>query len=127
MTVAQRALEILPNVEKYIKHLEEVPKRKQPASASYITIKKCCKDTLVPAKLQVFVYISKVLKPFLVKYQTDEPMIKFLAGDLYDMCWKLMQKYVKKSVLETADTVYKIANLDVLDMKYHKQPAEIEI
>ena len=125
--VAQRALEIWPHVEKYIKHLVKEPKSKQPTSASYITIQNACKDPLVPAKLQVFVYISKVLKPFLVKYQTDEPMIMFLAGDLYDMCWKLMQKYVKKSVLETADTVYKIANLDVLDKKNHKAPAEIEI
>ena len=54
-------------------------------------------------------------------------MIMFLAGDLYDMCWKLMQKYVKKSVLETADTVCKIANLDVLDKKNQKTPAQIEI
>ena len=57
-------------------------KSKQPTSASFSTIEKATKDVLVPAKLQVFVYIAKVLKPFLVKYQTDEPMIMFLAKDV---------------------------------------------
>ena len=42
--------------------------KEQKPSASYSTIQKVTKDVLVPAKLQVFVYISKVLKPFLVKY-----------------------------------------------------------
>ena len=83
--VAERALEMWPNIEKYNKHLMKEQKSKQPKSASYSTIQKACKDILVPAKLQVFVFISKVVKPFLVKYQTDEPMIMFLAEDLYDM------------------------------------------
>ena len=72
-------------------------------------------------------YISKVLKPFLVKYQTDEPMIMFLAEDLHDMCGKLMHKFVKKSVLDSADTMSKLANLDVLDKKNHKAAAEIDV
>ena len=125
--VAERALEIWPNIEKYIKHLLKEPKSKQPKSASYSTIQKPYKDVLVPAKLQVFVFISKVLKPFLVKYQTDEPMIMFLAEDLYDMITKLMHKFMKKSALDAADTVYKIANLDVLDKKNHKAAGEIDI
>ena len=88
--VAQRALEIWPNVQKYIKEVLKRSKSKQPTSAFFATIAKATKDVLLPAKLQVFVYISKVLKPFLVKYQTDEPMIIFLAEDLIDMCGKLM-------------------------------------
>ena len=70
-------------------------------------------------------YISKVLKPFLVKYQTDELMIMFLAEDLHDMCRNLMHKFVKKSVFDSADAMYKIANLDILDKKNHKAAAGI--
>ena len=51
----------------------------------------------------------------------------FLAEDLYDMITKLMHKFVKKSALDAADTVYKIANLDVLDKKNHKAAGEIDI
>ena len=85
------------------------------------------KDVLVPAKLQVFVHISKVLRPFLVGYQTDKLMIMFLAGDLYDICTKLMHKFIKKDILDSADTVYKVATLDVLNKKNHKLAAEIDI
>ena len=43
------------------------------------------------------------------------------------MCGKLIYKFVKKSVLDSADTMYKIANLDVLDKKNHKAAAEIDV
>ena len=125
--MAERALEILPNVEKYIQHVLKEPKSKQPTIASFSTIEEATKDVLVPAKLQIFVYIAKVLKPFHVKYQTDEPMIMFLAEDLQSMCSKLMHKFVKKSVLDSADTMYRIANLDVLDKQNCKVATEIDI
>ena len=53
-------------------------------------------------------------------------MIMFLAEDLHDLCVKLMHKSVKKSVLDSADTMCKIATLDVLDKKNHKA-AEIDV
>ena len=61
------------------------------------------------------------------KYQTDEPMIMFLAEDLQSMCSKLMHKFVKTSVLDSADTMYKIANLDVLDKQNRKVAIETDI
>ena len=80
-----------------MKYILKEPKSKQPTSASYSTIQKACKDVLVPAKLQVFMFISKLLNPFLVKCQTDEPMVMFLAEDLYDMVTKLMNKFEEVS------------------------------
>ena len=62
-----------------------------------------------------------------MKYQTDESMIMFLTEDLHNMCGKLMHKFFKKSVLDSADTMYKIANLDVLDKKNHKAAAKIHV
>ena len=47
--VAERALEIWPNDEKYMKHVLKEPKSKQPTSASYSTIQKATKDVLVSA------------------------------------------------------------------------------
>ena len=54
-------------------------------------------------------------------------MIMFLVVELLDMCGKLMHKCIKKSVLDSADTMYKIANLDVLDKKSYKAAAEIDV
>ena len=100
---------------------------KHPTSGSFTTVQKATKDPLLVAKLQVFLYIAKVLKPFLLKYQTDAPMMLFLGEDLQDACQKLMQKFVKKSILDSADTVYKVAHLDVLDTKNHRSASDIDI
>ena len=62
--VAERAIEIWPNTEQYITHVLKETKNKHPTSASFTTVQKGTKDPLLVAKLQVFVYIAKVLKPF---------------------------------------------------------------
>ena len=125
--VAQRAIEIWPNIELYIAHVWKQTKNKHPICASFTTVQKATKDPLVVAELQVFVYIGKVLKPFLLKYQTDAPMMMFLGKDLQDTCQKLMQKFVKKSIMDSADTAYKVAHLDVLDIKNHISVSDIDI
>ena len=51
----------------------------------------------------------------------------FLEKTLQDTCQKLMQKFVKKSILDSADTAYKVANLDVLDMKNHRSVSDIDL
>ena len=38
-----------------------------------------------------------------------------------------MHRFLNKSVLDSADTMYKIANMDVLDKQNHKLATEIDI
>ena len=124
--VAQTAIEILPNIEWYIAHVLKETKSKHPTSASFKTVQKATKNPLLGAKLQTFVYITKVLKPFLLKYQTDAAMMMFLGEDLQDTCQKLMQKFVKRSILNSADTAYKVAHLHVFDTKNHRSTSDID-
>ena len=49
-------------------------KSKHPTCAAFTTVQKETKDPLLVAKLQVFVYIAMVLKPFLLKYQSTRLM-----------------------------------------------------
>ena len=72
-------------------------------------------------------YIGKVLKPFLVKYQADAPIMMFLGEGLQDTCQKLMQKFVKMSILDSEATTYKVAYLDVLDTKNHRSASDIDV
>ena len=78
-------------------------------------------------KVAGFVYIAQVLKPFLLKYKTDAPMMMFLGEDLQDTCQMLMQTFVNKSILDSAGTAYKVAHLDVLDTKNHRSASDIDI
>ena len=125
--MAERAFEIWPNVEKYIQHVLKEPKSIQPTITSFSIIEKATKDVLIPAKLQVFVYITKILKLFLVKYQTDEPMIMFLAEDLQHICSKLMHTFVKKSVLRFSRYNIQNCKLGFLDKQNHEVATEIDI
>ena len=125
--VAQRPIEIWPNIEWYIAHVLKETKSKHPISASFTTVQKATKDPLLVAKLQVFVHIAKVLKPFLVKYQNGAPMVMFLGEDPQDTCQKLMDKFVKKFILDSADTAYNVAHLDVLDTKNHRSALDTDI
>ena len=96
--VAQRAIEILPNIEWYIAHVLKETKNKYPTSASFTTVQKATKDPLLLAKLQVFVYSAKVLKPFLLKHQTDAPKMMLLGEDL--------QEYMPETDAEFCEEVH---------------------
>ena len=123
--VAQRAVEIWQNFEQYIAHLLKETKSKYETSASFTTVQKATKDPLLVAELEVFVYIAKILRAFLLECQTDASMIMFLGEDPQDTCQKLMQKFVKMLSLDSADTAYKVAHLDVLDTKNHRSASDI--
>ena len=44
----------------------------------------------------------------------------FIGEDLFDMYGKLMQRFVKKDILDLTDTMSKLANLNVLNKDNHK-------
>ncbi|XP_077103051.1 uncharacterized protein LOC143753997 [Siphateles boraxobius] len=80
--VAERVLEIWPMIQKYINAAEN-KKVQKPNLASYDAILAAQGDPplLIP-KLQFFLSIARSFNPFLQKYQTDEPVLPFLAKDL---------------------------------------------
>ena len=124
---AERAVEIWPNIEACVDCVLKQPKRKQPISASFRTIRSVLQDTLTFKGVHVLICIAKILKPPTVKYQTDEAVIMFLAGDLSNMCHKLMVTFLKKSVMHAANTTCKLANVLVTEIKNHKPVSDIDI
>ena len=82
--VAERAIEVWPVLQIYV---DAVKKKKvpNPDTASYDTIVTAQGDPFIIAKLQFFLAISRTFNPFLTKYQTDEPMLPFLAKDLTEL------------------------------------------
>ena len=67
----------------------------------------------MPAKLQFFVTQANVLKPYLAKYQTQNPMAVFMAKNIYNLVHSLFSKFVKKEVLENANSMAKIARIEL--------------
>lgn len=96
--VTERALEILPHLRTYKESLER--DKKQFCSYSYKAIVEGLDDKLMPVKLAFFCYVSKLIEPFLEKYQNDAPLAPYLYNDLTSLLVDIMHIFIKKEVLE---------------------------
>ena len=88
--VVDRLLEIWPNMVKITYFWLSLPKSKQPSTKSFENFKTAVNDPLTPVKLNFFSYFASIFQPFLMKYQTDKPMIPYLHSDIV----KLSPEYV---------------------------------
>ena len=122
--VAQRAIDILPHVKAFIKGVEN-SKQSAVKTKSYTVVAKMVQDPLLESKLATFVSISKIVEDFLTVYQTDKPMVPFLAEDLDNLLRNLMRRFVKKDVLKSATSVTKLAAVDVTKAGVIRQHSKI--
>ena len=105
--VAERALLIWPNLETYVKKVNE-KKVPNPRTVSFDVIKGACADPFIKAKINFFLSVARQLVPFLTIYQCDKPMVPFLCDDLHRMIRGLLQRFMKTDVLKEADTIQKL-------------------
>ena len=74
-------------------------------------------DTFTSAKLSFFSLTASEIEPFLVKYQTNRPMLHFLYYDLTSIYRKLQELIVKRSLLSDIKTSYDLMQIDLSDSK----------
>lgn len=60
-------------------------------------------------------------------YQTDKPMVCFLASDLSSVIRVLMSKFIKDDVLNQASTDEMLVKIDVEDNKNDKAYKQIDL
>lgn len=82
--VAERAIEVWPALKVYVNAAEK-KKVTTPSTASYDTLVAALKDPFIPAKLHFFLAVARSFNPFLTKFQTDEPVLPFLARELSEL------------------------------------------
>ncbi|XP_065125255.2 uncharacterized protein [Paramisgurnus dabryanus] len=98
LPVAERAVQVWPVIMKYVDAVKQ-KKLPNPGTASYDIIEAAQADPLIIAKLQFFLAISRTFNPFLTKYQTDEPVLPFLAKDLSELLKSLLRRFWKRELL----------------------------
>ena len=69
------------------------------------------------AKLHFFAFIATILKPFLVLFQTDNPMLPFMYNELYNVSKRLIALMYKKEKIDETKTVSKAMKEDWLKNK----------
>ena len=123
--VAERAIEVWENMVKTVNHWMQLPKSSQPKedNKSYQRLKSSINDPLVPVKF--FVRIADELSKFLVLYQTEKPMVPFLANSLEDMIRSFASTFLIPDKLKEANTCLKLSKLNFKDANFHKRPTDV--
>ena len=115
-----------PNIKKYVSSFRATPK-KAPQTTSYAIIKEACEDPLTMTKLEFFISMAKQLQPFLLKFQTNDPIAPFLGQSLKDLLLTLMGHFIKKDVLEQTDSYPKLTAIDPCDKKKQVHCKYVEV
>ena len=125
--VADRAIQIWTNIIKYINETLKKPKSQVPTSSYFAKIRSAVQDSLIVAKLQFFASTASLMVPYLQKFQTDTPLIAFTTTEVTVLLETLMQKFIKQSEMQAANTVVKIAKLNVMDTTIHVAPSDVDV
>ena len=96
--MASRAIDILHYVHLYVEGL--IKEKSAPKHTTFLIMQQGCKDLLLKFKLLFFVSVAEQFEAFLVRYQTDKPMIPHLCGDLAKLIKALMVRFIKESGLK---------------------------
>lgn len=120
--VAERALEVLPNVRKFVDNSKKLPN-----SITSTTIQALCADKLAGAKIAFFASVGSEFEIFLKKYQTPSPLGPFLYDDIAALTRSLMNRFVKKSILKEVTSVTQLVKLDLTVRDNLCQYKEIDI
>ena len=71
--------------------------------------------------------IAAAMRPYLQTFQSDGPLLPFITSELETLLRTLMGKFMKRAVLEGANSAYKIAKPNMLDSATHVAPSEVDI
>ena len=110
VSVANRALDILQSVMLYVE--VSVQEKIAPKHKTFYTVKEGCEDPLTKAKLLFFGSVARQFEKFLVRYQTEKPMVPHLSGDLLTLIKELMTRFVNRSVLKKSSTPLKLIGVN---------------
>lgn len=90
-------------------------------------LREAADDKLLLAKLHYFKCIASQLQSFLANYQTDKPMVCFLATDLSTVLRNLTRRFIKDDVLSEATKVEKLMLVDVEEKSNYKSYKKVDV
>ena len=113
--VANRALQVWPSMVALVKHFEGLCKSSRPRNnKSYDTLVENYLDLLVPSKLHFFVFLAKIMQPYLIMFQTDAPMIPFMLDELSNILYQLLRLVYRKTKLDEKNKLRDVMNEKIL-------------
>ena len=84
-------------------------------------------DPLLPAKLKLFEMVSSKLNVFLRGFQTNKPMVSFIADTLGDLVCDFFGRIILKDVLKKKSDLYNLIQINPLVKNIRKNPESVDI
>ena len=126
--VANRAIDIWEDFVQLMKVFVAKAPRKQPKdNISYNNLKAYHTNPLIVIYLHLFRDVAARLNCFLIKFQTDGPMVPFLSEEMGGILRWLLGFFIKKEVLKAANSMYKLCKLQVSDEGNWKLKTDIKL
>ena len=111
----------------YVQRVQTGKKYATPTSKSFKIIRDAVQDPLMPAKMAASESVAKQLQPFLAIFQSDNPLLPFMASTLQNMIAGLMKRFVKADVLQKATSAAKLLKLDLSEKKTFLEINKVDI
>ena len=102
-------------------------KSAQPSCKNFQTVSESLEDILTSTKLGFFSLIASHVELFLVKYQTDRPMVPVLYYDLTSICCKLLELIVKPSLISDVKTSCDLMQINLSDSRSLLKISDVQI
>ena len=127
--VVERAIDVWENVVKTLKYWMGLQKSKQPkdSNKSYQRLKSTITDPLILVKLKFFAKTVNELNKFLLLYQTDNPMVPFIAQSLVEIIRQFASTFILLEKLKAATSLVSLSKIDFKDGSCHKKAADVSL
>ena len=96
-----------------VNYLEGLPKSRKPSSKSYANVLSTVNHNLTAAKLHFFSFVAGIFQPFLVKCQSDKPMVPFVHDDLLRLSKRVLLLVLKPDVVNPCTSITALKKTDL--------------
>ena len=110
-----------------VNHWEGLPKSKRSSSKSYANVLSAVNDNLTPAKLHFFSFVAGIFQPFLVKYQSDKPMVPFVLDVLLRLVKRILLLVLKPDVVNPCTSITALKKIDLNEKDNFLKAKEIKL
>ena len=122
--VADRAIEIWPNIKIFCQVWQLGPKSKCPDSRCYRVVRDAVADYLVLVKIHFFSYLASLMLPFLTLYQSTQPVVAFMDEDISCLVIKLLCIFMKDGVVSNL-SLPKLFKIELNDQAFLKPALDL--
>ena len=119
VTVVERALEMWSGVKQNVATVKQ-GKAQTPKNKSFSVVAASCGDVLFEVKANIFLSIANKVAHFLNRYQTDMPMVPFLAPEMFQLVFNLLERFVKEEALAELTSTAELVQRDLTKSSLHR-------